>query len=325
MRIGQNPVKAMESIAAPAPVTVVVISSIPFLSGYYEHSLELLKLCLASIRANTTGEYDLMVFDNGSCAEVRNFLLSEQTDGRLQFLTLSERNLGKPAAWNSALLAAPGELVAYADSDVYFYPGWLEATKEVFHDFPEAGMVTAMPILTPEKYSTATVKWARKQKKVKVERGEFFPWDDFWRHARSLGDTEGQARKFYKDNEAIRLSYRAHRVYAGAAHFQFTAPKSVLRGVLPINAERPMGRVRLLDGAINQRGYLRLSTEKWYVQHLGNQMPQPGDLVDDAEMALAAPKKKLARSGIWRWAPIRKALQWLYGWSFDRLHRGGQK
>jgi hypothetical protein len=92
MRVGQNPIKTVESVAPPAPVTVVVISYIPYLRGYYQHSLDVLKLCLTSLHANTDGEFDLMVFDNGSCAEVREFLLAEQASKRIQYLTLSERN-----------------------------------------------------------------------------------------------------------------------------------------------------------------------------------------------------------------------------------------
>jgi hypothetical protein len=322
MRVGQNPVKAIERIAPPAPVTAVVISYIPFLSGYYTHSLDLFKLCISSLQQTAEGDADLMVFDNGSCAEVRDFLLGEQMAGTIQYLTLSERNLGKPAAWNFAFAAAPSEFIAYADSDVYFYKGWLKASLDALSVFPQVGMVTAMPILTPEKFSTTTVKWAKKQRGVKVERGELLPWEDFFRHARSLGDTEVEARRFYAENPAVRLNYKGKRYYAGAAHFQFTAPKSVLQEVLPIPAERPMGRVRLLDEAINAKGYLRLSTQEWYVQHLGNQAPAPTDLVHASPLKMLASKKRPTGAGIWRWSPLRKLLQWLNGWSFDRLHRG---
>jgi glycosyltransferase involved in cell wall biosynthesis len=322
MRVGQNPVKAIERIAPPALVTAVVINYIPFLSGYYAHSLDLLKLCLGSLRKTTKDEADLMVFDNGSCVEVRDFLLGEQLADNIHYLTLSERNLGKPAAWNFAFAAAPGEFVAYVDSDVFFYDGWLQASLDAFMAFPQVGMITAMPILTPQKYSTATLKWAKKQRGVKVERGQLLPWEDFWRHARSLGDTEEDARRFYAENPMVRLSFKGKRYYAGAAHFQFTARKSVLQEVLPIPADRPMGRVRLLDEAINAEGYLRLSTEKWYVQHLGNQVPAATDFVHESPLRTSASKRLPTSAGIWRWSPLRKLLQWLNGWSFDRLHRG---
>lgn len=322
MRVGQNPIKSVESIAPPAPVTVVVISYTPFLSGYYAESLEVLKLCLGSLHANTKGAHDVLVFDNGSCPEVREYLLAEQHEKRIQFLMLSERNIGKPAAWNAALAAAPGEFVAYADSDVYFYPGWLEASLKTLKDIPQAGMVTAMPMLIPEKYSTSTVKWANKTRGVKVQRGSLLAWDDFWRHARSLGDSEERARKFYDENEAVRIAHKGQRYFVGAAHFQFTARKEALREILPIPAGRPMGQVRLLDEAMNKAGYLRLCTEQWYVQHLGNVLPRSADLIGGQGVVQAATQKR--SGGLWRWAPVRKLLTWVYGWSFDRLHRGGQ-
>src|SRR3989304_9938516 len=325
MRVGQNPIKSIERIAPPAPVTVVVISYIPFLGGYYADSLELLKLCLGSLWENTEGEYDLMLFDNGSCSEVQNYLLTLQAEGRIQWLTLSERNLGKAGAWNLALAAAPGAFVAYADSDVFFYPGWLQASVEVLKAFPKAGMVTAMPILTPEKYSTNTIKWAKKQRGIGMKRGELLPWENFWRHARSLGDTEKQARRFYSENESVKLSYRRKRYYVGAAHFQFMAPKSVLRDVLPIPAERPMGRVRLLDEVINTRGYLRLSTETWFVQHLGNVLPTPGDFIGTPSVQPHVSKRRRNRRRIWGWAPLRRLLQGLFGWSFEQLHNNSLK
>lgn len=320
MRVGQNPIKSVEKIDPPAPVTVVVISSIPFLSGYYAESLDVLKLCLESLHAHTVGKYDLLVFDNGSCAEVREYLLGEQAKKHIDFLLLSERNIGKPAAWNAAFAAAPGEFVAYADSDVYFHPGWLTASLEVLKTFPRAGMVTAMPMLIPEKYSTATISWAKRQRGVKMERGELLPWQDFWRHARSLGDSEKEARRFYAKNRAIRITHKGKRYFAGAAHFQFTARKSALQAILPIPAERPMGRVRLLDEAMNAAGYLRLCTENWYVQHLGNVIPQDSEF--NASAKVRGNKKRMKKGGIWRWAPIRALLQRIYGWSFDRLHRG---
>lgn len=321
MRVGQNPIKSVEKIEPPASVTAVVISFIPFLSGYYAESLDILKLCLESLRANTTGDYDLLVFDNGSCTEVRDYLLAEQAKKRIAFLLLSERNIGKPAAWNAAFAAAPGEFIAYADSDVYFFPGWLPASLEMFRAFPKAGMVTATPMLIPEKYSTATVSWAKKQRGMKVERGALLPWEDFWRHARSLGDSEELARQFYSQHQAVRLTYRAKRYFVGAAHFQFTARKSALQAVLPIPAGRPMGRVRLLDQAMNKAGFLRLCTEDRHVQHLGNVLPKDSNLIQSSPFTRSA-KKEMRKGGIWRWEPIRKLLQRIYGWSFDRLNRG---
>ena len=69
-RKGQNPAKKIEKVAKPERVTVALITYIPFLHGYYQHSLDVLEVCLDSILANTTFPYDVLVFDNASCPEV---------------------------------------------------------------------------------------------------------------------------------------------------------------------------------------------------------------------------------------------------------------
>ena len=310
MRIGQNPIKSMENIEAPARVTVVVISYIPFLSGYYEQSLEILKRCIGSILSGEEGDFDLLIFDNGSCREVRQYLGEEQAAGHLQYLMQSSRNLGKAGAWNIALAAAPGEIIIYADSDVLFLPGWLKGHLAVLDAFPQVGMVTGMPLLSPQKYSVATKAWAQKERSVKINEGQLIAWEDFWRHARSLGDDEQSARKFYDANPAIQVTAKGQNLFVGAAHFQFAAWKKVLLEILPIPSERPMGRVRLLDEAINEKGYLRLSTSNWYVEHMGNILPDG-----------PKPNIKGKRKSFWQWPLIRKFLQRLYSRIFKLLLR----
>ena len=49
-----------------------------------------------------------------------------QSQGRIQYLMLSQHNLGKGGAWNMIFQAAPGEWLAYTDCDALFFdPGWL--------------------------------------------------------------------------------------------------------------------------------------------------------------------------------------------------------
>ncbi len=51
MRVGQNPARFVEKVAQPAEITVAVVNCIPFLSGYYEQSLEVLKVVVDSLNA----------------------------------------------------------------------------------------------------------------------------------------------------------------------------------------------------------------------------------------------------------------------------------
>ena len=149
MRKGQNPAKFVNQVAKPERITVAVLHYIPFLSGFYAQTLEVLKTCLNSIWENTDLPYDLMVFDNGSCQEAVDFLLAAQDEGRIQYLILSEKNMGKGGAWNVIFNAAPGELVAYTDNDAYFYAGWLSKSVRILEHFPNVGMVTSRPFRTP--------------------------------------------------------------------------------------------------------------------------------------------------------------------------------
>src|SRR5512133_167586 len=187
MRIGQNPAKYVKEVAKPARITVAVLNYIPFLSGFYADALEVLKVCLDSIRASADLPYDLMVFDNGSCEEVRQYLLDEHTAGRIQFLTLSEKNLGKGGAWNMILAGAPGEIIAYTDSDAYFYPGWLSRSLQLLETFPNVGMVTARPYRTNPDFYSGTVHWGEQASGVQVEHGCFIPWQTFYEFDHSLG------------------------------------------------------------------------------------------------------------------------------------------
>ncbi|MGA9533695.1 MAG: glycosyltransferase family A protein, partial [Anaerolineales bacterium] len=149
MRLGQNPAKFVGTVAQPKRVTVAVLSYVPFLSGFHAQSLDVLKACLDSILTNTTGDYDLMVFDNGSEEHTVAYLTDLHQRGLIQYLLLSQVNLGKGGAWNIMLDGAPGEIVAYTDSDALFHDGWLSHSLELLEGFPNVGMVTSRPFRTP--------------------------------------------------------------------------------------------------------------------------------------------------------------------------------
>ena len=131
MRKGQNPAKFVKDVARPERITVALLNYIPFLSGFYAETLDVLKVCMESMRKDAGLPFDLMVFDNGSCAEVRDFLIKEKEEGRIQYLILAEKNMGKGGAWNMILAGAPGEIIAYTDSDVLFSPKWLSRSVEI--------------------------------------------------------------------------------------------------------------------------------------------------------------------------------------------------
>jgi glycosyltransferase involved in cell wall biosynthesis len=314
MRKGQNPAKFVKDVARPERITVALLNYIPFLSGFYAETLDVLKACMESMRTDAGLPFDLMVFDNGSCPEVRDFLVNEKEEGRIQYLILAEKNMGKGGAWNVILAGAPGQIIAYTDSDVLFSPKWLSRSVEILETFPSVGMVTARPFRTPPEFYESTLNWARNAERAVLEEGQFIPWERFLEFNLSLGQTEEENRKVYAETKDWRITYKDITAMAGASHWQFTAYKSTLQQFLPFEMDKPMGQVRQLDKRMNDAGLLRLMVSDPLAMNMSNTL---GFL--RGELKGGNKKKRHAPLGkrVLELGPIKKILLAIYNKIFN--------
>jgi glycosyltransferase involved in cell wall biosynthesis len=317
-RIGMNPGRGKKSDYLPARVTIAVLTYIPNQVGYFQNRLDVTLACLESIFVNTSVPYDLMVFDNGSEKKTVQALQKLEEAGKIDFLILSSKNIGKIGALQVMLKAAPGEVIAYCDDDVFFLPGWLERHLEVIDTYPKVGMVSGMYIKPHMKEGiSAALKFA-KSSGVKAERGNLVDRDLEQHYIDQMGRTWEKYQEEIAGLEDVRLTYKGVQVFVSAGHYQFTSPKNVILQALPTNwTGNLMGQMRDLDVAIDQLGFLRLCTTPPTLRLLGN-------LIDKASadelrkygvdvMSSLKPEEKVGlKQKIFRSSLVKKAAYFLY-------------
>ena len=196
-RVGMNPGRGKKSDYQPARVTLAVLTYLPEQAGYFEHRLETTRLCIESLIANTPEPYDLLVFDNGSCTELVDYLRGMRDAGKIQYLFLSSSNVGKIGALQFIFSAARGEIIAYTDDDVFFLPGWLEEHLKIIETYPNVGQVTGFYIRPHMSYGNKSALAFAKKRGVKAERGLIVPkeWEQHY--------IDNMGRTWEKYNEEI--------------------------------------------------------------------------------------------------------------------------
>jgi hypothetical protein len=321
-RIGMNPARNRKSDYRPARVTVAVIVYLPHLTGYFQNRLDVVRLSFETLIRNTQKPYDLLVFDNASCEEVNDYLQTMRAEGQIRFLLRSSENIGKLGALRIIAGAAPGELIAYADDDTFFYPDWLQAHLEIYDHFPEVGMVSGSPERTLFDHGIETnLKRAESDQEFEASYGKRIPmeWESEW--ATALGkDVEAYLQKV-DSLEDIILKFRGMQAYATACHNQFLSPKKVLLEHLSGNwSGRLMGGLNEFDDAIDASGMLRLTTLERTTKLIGNVVSPEiaaearafGAHVDTRLWKARPAKSEGLLQRLTRMGPVRWLLQGIY-------------
>jgi glycosyltransferase involved in cell wall biosynthesis len=324
-RRGPNPGREQTSGYRPPRVSVAVLVCIPSLDGYFRYRFDVLKLVLAALWANTRVEHDLMIFDNGSCQEVSEYLAGLKQQGVIDYLIQSRRNIGNFGALRMLFNSAPGEVIAYLDDDVFVYPGWLEEQLRILAVYPQVGMVSGVPVRMAAQHASASLeKWlGNPPLELKVTSARYIPdeWEYDW--AMSTGRRADEFMQETNGWEDTLLEYDGVPAFGAANHFQFVGYKKVLKQGLPDTwDQRLMGDMVEFDQRLDQLGYLRLSTQARFVRHIGNtineELRQEAQALGlDAVEAVEVPFTK--KHWILYLPRSRNILKAIYNWLFRVL------
>ncbi|MEA3377255.1 MAG: glycosyltransferase family 2 protein [Chloroflexota bacterium] len=108
------------------------------------NGVEHLPTCMDSLRAQTLGDVEVIVVDNGSVDGSLELL--ERRYPEVRVLPLGE-NRGFAAACNEGMWVARGTVIVLLNNDTEVDPRWLEEVTDALDRHPEAGMVASKMLL----------------------------------------------------------------------------------------------------------------------------------------------------------------------------------
>ncbi|MEP6489565.1 tetratricopeptide repeat protein [Microcoleus vaginatus GB2-A3] len=105
------------------------------------NAFEDVKECLTSIRLHTKVDYRLLIVDDGSQAETRDFIKSWVQEHSVATLFRNETAGGYTKAANIGLRASKGDYIILLNSDTIVTPGWIEKLIECASSRKNIGIV----------------------------------------------------------------------------------------------------------------------------------------------------------------------------------------
>jgi len=273
MRIGVNPGKEDPNLMGYGLHRLIMPVYIPNTEGYFAEAVDILQLCLESLRLTKKAATAVTIAANGCCQPVLALLEAEMAGGWIDQLVIHARNRGKIDAIIGAARASFEPVITFADSDVLFRPGWDSAVERIFSAFPECGYVCPFPHPGSEcSFTASTFLGALCERAISFRA--ITDRSDLDTFNRSIGRTDLCASDGPLGHLAITRGDVT--VCIGAGHFVCSLRREVMRAMPAKPALRAVGisEPEWFDTPPDRLGYWKLSTTKAYVQHMGNR-PEP--------------------------------------------------
>ena len=337
-RVGRHPMKkglGLDTLSLKK-LTIGSIVHIPDTTGFWKDSLKILDICISSIYQNTSQDFDLHIFDNGSCDEVKEYLIEKNKIGVIQHLSFSDKNLKKTGALNKLLRLSDGDYFAYLDSDALMLPGWLEASLNVINNFENVGQVTCIPIARCFDNPQDVINSLKKFKNIECSSSsDFIPEEFVKAHAISVGmDFEKYKVNRLSGREDIKITKNDVTAYYGSVDFQFITSREVIESVLPLPTHGNDLRgddiyKPIWENELSKKGLMMLSTEDYLVHHMGNRIPNLKDELPWLELGLESFKNEIDKTKNMKLKKgnrllsstrLRRLIKRIHHWTYDFLY-----
>lgn len=266
MRIGQNPNRHADLPPFPR-IVALVVTHLPDLSHpYHKTRFDVLRHSFKTLTDNigvAPEDYDLIVWDNGSCEEVRDWLR-----GFTCKLFLS-CNIGKMNALKFALSGLPPEtIVAYGDDDIEYFPGWLAPQIQILETFPNVGAVTGWPVRIASKWGiSSALRFGAEH--AEMTQGRFIPREWEMDYCDSIGRDATSYEAATWGVPDVKIRYKGVEALATCQHCQFVGYAGRLAPLIQRTDKAMIDEIQF-DEAIDKSGYLRLATVERLTRHIGN-------------------------------------------------------
>jgi hypothetical protein len=271
MRIGINPAKLDSKIEKKYHHRIIIPVYVPNFEGYFQNLFEVIKLCIESAYLTQHGRSAITVVDNASCKEVKSCLQEKLQSGEIETLITNGENIGKVDAIMGAARASREDLITLTDCDILFKNNWQEEVEKVFLNFENVGSVAPFPIARHLYYHTSSTL-----KAVLTNRMDF----SFQATAEDNQIAEvynSYGWNYEKEYDGLLPVVQSKGIQAviGSGHQVFTIRRELFFQ-MPLNSSfikiGNESETIWIDEPINNHGFLRLSTLKNWVSHMGNNL-----------------------------------------------------
>ncbi|MGL2966844.1 glycosyltransferase family A protein [Flavobacterium sp. XGLA_31] len=276
MRSGFNPEKIKEEKNVLKPHRVVVVFYIPEIeSDYYREAGKVLDVCLDSLIKTINPETtNITLINNNSTPKVEAVV--EKYRSHLDKYVFYNENKGKVFAVLNEVRGVFEPFVTITDSDMLFYSGWEKSVFEVFRQFPQAGVVSPIPLPYLTFHYNQNV-FGFPSFSGQIQYGKFVDDEDIELYLKgtNLPNLINRKAKYnWKEKQFVLKKKNGFTAVIGAYHVVSTYRTDQFRNVytFPELKFQNSYETNFIDCLANPNGFFRLSTMKTFAYHIGNNL-----------------------------------------------------